>query len=176
MPTVSTITACPSADSVPTEIPSGSVKLARSEYLCVLTKAVPINGTLSFIAPVALSYDNGAWEKAAGEFAMKLLYGQELGDYSDGSQLTLPDLNNTGNYYLTSYSHTVSETDKVARLLETATFGTTTTDLASFDNLTADTAKEWIITQMKLNLTSHRRYFRNRANPRVRKYSPILCF
>ena len=108
MPTVSTITSCPSADSVPTEIPSGPVKLARSEFLCVLTKAVPdSNGALSLIAPVALSYDNGAWEKAAGEFAMKLLYGQEFGDYSDGSQITLPDLNNTGKYYLTSYSHTV---------------------------------------------------------------------
>jgi hypothetical protein len=51
--------------------------LARSSSLCVLTKAVSdSNGTLSSIAPVALSYDGGAWEKAAGEFAMKLLYSQ----------------------------------------------------------------------------------------------------
>jgi hypothetical protein len=169
MPTVSTITLCPSADSVLTEIPSGPVKLARSKNLCVLTKAVPdSNGTLSLIAPVALSYDSGVWEKAGGEFAMKLFYGQEFGDYSDGSQLTLPDLNNT-KYYLTSYSRTVSEADSVARLLETATFGTTTADLASLGKLTAYTAKEWIINQMKLNLTSHRQYFRNRANPRVCK-------
>jgi hypothetical protein len=171
MPTVSTVTSCPSADFVPTEILVGPVKLARSSSLCVLTKAIPdSNGKLSKIAPVALSYDGRAWERAAGEFAMKLLYGQELGDYpGEGSQLTRPDLNNTGKYYLTSYPRrTISEADKVARFFEAVTFGTTAAELASFGTLMADTAKRWIIDQMNMNLTSHREYFRKRANPRVR--------
>ena len=53
---------------------------------------------------MAVSYDGGAWEKAAGEFAMKLLYSQEIGNYSAGSHFTLPILNDTSKYYLTSYS------------------------------------------------------------------------
>ena len=109
----------------------------------------------------------GAWEKAAGEFAMKLLYSQEIGNYSAGSHFTLPILNDTSKYYLTSYSHAVGEADKAARLLETATFGTTAQDIASIGTLTATSAKQWIINQMNMNLTSHREYFRRRANPRL---------
>lgn len=153
--------------------------LARSSSLCILTKAVIANATgkLSNIAPVALSYDGRAWEKAAGEFAMKLLYGQDFGDYSDsGSQITLPGLNDSGKYYLTSYNHTISQADMVARLLETATFGTTARDIASFGTLTATTAKQWVVDQMNMNLTSHRQYFRKRANPRVRKHCCIPNF
>ena len=170
MPTVSSLTFCPTEESNPTEIPSGPVMLARSNSLCILTKAVVADATgkLTNIAPVALSYDGRAWEKAAGEFAMKVLYGQNFGDYSDsGSQITLPGLNDSGKYYLTSYNHTISEADKVARLLETGTFGTTAKDLASFSALTATTAKQWIVDQMNMNLTSHRQYFRKRSNPRV---------
>jgi hypothetical protein len=154
----------------PTEIPDGLVKLARCSSLCLLTKAIlDFNGTLSIIAPLALSYDGRPWEKAGGEYAMKLLYGQEFVDYPcEGSQLSLPHLNNTEKYYLTSYPHrTISEADKVARLLETATFGTTAAELASFDSLTGDAAKRWILNQMSMNLTSHREYFRKRTNTRL---------
>lgn len=153
--------------------------LARSSALCILTKAVTANATgkLSNIAPVALSYDGRAWEKAAGEFAMKLLYGQDFSDYSDsGSQITLPGLNDSERYYLTSYNHTTSQTDMVARLLETATFGTRAQDIASFGILTATTVKQWLVDQMNMNLTSHRQYFRKRANPRVRKHCSIPNF
>ena len=127
MPTVSTITSCPSAFYVSTEVPSGPVMLALSSSLCVLTKAIADpNGTLSDVVPVALSYDGRGWEKAAGESAMRLFYGKEIGDYSEGSQLNLPNLNDTGKYYLMSYSHSVSEADKVARLLEIAWMVTVT--------------------------------------------------
>lgn len=173
MPTISLLTFCPNEESIPTEIPSGPVMLARSNSLCILTKAVVADsaGKLSNIAPVALSYDGRAWEKAAGEFAMKLLYGQDFSDYANsGSQITLPGLNGSGKYYLTSYNRTISEADKVARLLETGTFGTMAKDLASFPTLTEATAKQWIVDQMNTNITSHREYFRKRANPRVRKH------
>jgi len=63
--------------------------LALSSSLCVLTKAIADpNGTLSDIVPVALSYDGRAWEKAAGEFAMRLFYGQEIGDSLRALNLT----------------------------------------------------------------------------------------
>ena len=175
MPTISTLTTCPGVEAIPTEIPSGPVRLARSSSLCILTKAVADSiGNLSNIAPVALSYDGRAWEKAAGEFAMKLLYGQDIGDYpNSGSQLTLPGLNGTGKYYLTRYNRSISEADKVARLLETGTFGTTAQDLASLRTLTAATAKQWVVDQMNVNLTSHRQYFRKRVNPRVCEHGYI---
>jgi len=169
-PTVATVTSCPIDESTPSEISSGPVMLARSSSLCVLTKAiVELDGNLTGIAPVALSYDGGDWENAAGDFSTALLRGQEFGDYSVGSHITLPDLPTNQTYYLTSYSRHVSETDKLARLLETATFGTTAKDLANWTkgDLTTATAKEWIQDQMSLPVTSHREFFRQRTNTRL---------
>ena len=173
MPTVSILTSCPLEDSIATEIPSGPVKLARSSTLCVLTKAIPdVDGvTLSGVSPVALSYDGGDWEKAAGDFATRLLYGQEFGDYTDGTQITLPDLTDGGKYYLTSYSPAEPTGDeKVARFLESATFGPTMADIKSFNGtLTHEAARQWIVGQMDLPATSHREFFRKRVNSRVRR-------
>jgi len=169
-PTVGTLTSCPVDELTPSEIPSGPVMLARSSSLCVLTKALPeFDGSLTDIAPVALSYDGGDWENAAGDFATILLYGKEFGNYAEGSHITLPDLNDNEKYYLTSYSHDVSETNKWARLLETATFGTTAQNLDDWTEhaLTTTTAKEWIQEQMSLPVTSHREFFRQRTNARV---------
>ena len=132
-------------------------------------KAVSVEGNLTNISPVALSYDDGDWENAAGDFATALLHGQEFGDYAAGSHITLPDLGMNEGYFLTSFSHSVSETDKVARFLETSTFGTTAGDLAAWDNvaLTTATIKQWIQDQMNLPVTSHREFFRQRTNTRV---------
>ena len=143
--------------------------LARSDFLCVLTKAVSdANGTLSNVAPVALSYDGQDWELAAGDFVATSLYGQDFGDFVAGSQITLPDLNADEKYYLTSYSHTVGETDQVARFLETATFGTTAQDLEQWtDPFDIASARDWIIDQMNMNITSHREFFRLRSNGKV---------
>ena len=174
-PTVSAITPCPVTESTPSVTPAGPVMLARSDSLCILTKAVNTNGTLSNIAPVALSYDGEGWEAAAGEFATTLLSGQVFGNYAVGSHITLPELGANEKYYLTTYSHSVSETDEVARLLETATFGTTPEDLATWNSttggrrLTATTAKQWVEKEMAIPMTSHREFFRKRANPRVSK-------
>lgn len=172
-PTVSSVTSCPMTQSTPVEISSGPVMLARSESLCVLTKAVSdgADGTLSNIAPVALSYDGGDWHTAAGAYAMALLVGQEFGNYTEGCQITLPYLGGENEtYYLTTYSNSATEADKVARLLESATFGTTAQDLASWDKgpFTTETAKEWIEEQMNMPVTSHREFFRRHSNGKVR--------
>jgi len=120
-PTVSDATVCPEELLTPVEVPSGPIMLARSSTLCLLTKAVPdADGNLSNVAPVAMSYDDRDWEKSAGDFSLDLLYGQSFGDYGDGSHITLPELEAGSKYYLTSYEHSVSETDQVAGLLETA--------------------------------------------------------
>jgi hypothetical protein len=63
----------------------------------------------------------------------------------------------------------MSHEDEVARLLETATFGTTAADLAVWDKgaVTIDTVSEWIQEQISSPMTSHREFFRRRVNPRV---------
>ena len=168
MPTVSSVTTCPAEGSAPTEIPSGiSVMLAHSATLCILTKATPTDDGLTNIAPIAISYDNDDWEAAAGSVATDLLYGQEFGQFTLGTQIYLPSLAPGAKYFLTTYSHSVSDTDKVARLLESATFGSTADDIATFGNFTDTTANQWVIDQMNLEPTSHRKYFRERANHRL---------
>ena len=168
MPTVSSVTNCPPVGSPSKEVSAGPLMLAKSSTLCILTKALVMNGEPSQIAPVARSYDERAWEKSAGDFATNLLYGQHIGDYADGSQLTLPELGANEKYYLTSYSHTLSDIDTVARLLESATFGTTTSNLEAWNRgaATKDTASQWIEEQMNKPMTSHREFFRRRTNPR----------
>jgi hypothetical protein len=171
MPTVATITKCPDVGSDSLTISPGPVMLGKSDALCILTKAVKgLDGSLSNIAPVARSYDGRSWESSSGEFARHLLQGVEFGDYNVGTQVILPELAAGEQYYLTSYSHDISHKDSVARLLETATFGTTNKDLAAWGEgaVTKDSVVEWIHEQISKPMTSHREFFRHRVNPRVR--------
>jgi hypothetical protein len=171
MPTVATVTNCPDVGAGSVTISPGPVMLGKSNNLCILTKAVAgTDGSLSNIAPVARSYDGSAWEKSAGEFATQLFQGtDEFGDYSAGTQMILPVLGSGEQYYLTSYSYSISQEDSVARLLESATFGTTATELAAWDkgDVTKSSVSAWIQEQIDMPLTSHREFFRRRVNPRV---------
>jgi hypothetical protein len=170
MPTVATVTDCPDVSEGPVSVSAGPVMLTKSETLCILTKAVEsADGSLSNIAPVARSYDGRAWEPSAGGLATDLLQNVAFGDYSAGTQINLPDLAAGEQYFLTSYSYSMSHEDEVARLLETATFGTTAADLAAWDKgaVTIDTVSEWIQEQISSPMTSHREFFRRRVNPRV---------
>jgi len=172
MPTVATVTDCPGDTTGPMEVAAGPIMLAKSNSLCILTKAVvDANGAMSSIAPVARSYDGQAWEKSAGEFATMLLYGQEFGDYTSGSQITLPELDGGSKYFLTSYSYSLSEENTVARMLETATFGTTLSDLENW--VQGTTFVDWVDDQIKKPITSHREFFRQRVNPRFAHSLPI---
>ena len=173
MPTVSgEAMPCPTDEDIPDEIPSGPIKLARSDSLCILTKArTDINGSLIDIAPIALSYDGQDWEKASGSVATEILYGQEIGSYTEGNQLYLPALTDGSKYYLTSSSHTVSEDDEVARLLEQGTFGTTAGAIQAFKtaytSYSQTSAEQWVKDQMGLPVTSHREFLRTRTNMRL---------
>ena len=85
-----------------------------------------------------------------------------------GCQIYLPQLGRDENYYLTSYSHYLSEADSTARFLNIATFGVTPDDLISWNKgaITRESAAKWIREQMNVALTSHRKFFRERLNPR----------
>lgn len=175
MPTLSTALTCPPVGQY-LELSAGPVMLERSSTLCIITKAdVDSDGIQSEVAPVARSSNNGDWEKHAGDFAEGLLYGQEFGDYPAGCQITLPPLGPGQKYFIASYVESsrrlnaVEEEKKaVARLLEQATFGTTLTELNEWNKgpVSNETVAEWIREQMALPVTSHREYFRRRANPR----------
>ncbi len=170
MPTVATVTSCPQEESSPKEISGGPTMLETSSSLCILTKAfVDADGEMTNIAPIARSYENQPWEKSSGEFANVLLYGLDFEEYTIGSQITLPILDGGAKYFLTSYSYSISDRNSVARLLESATFGTTRIDLESWHEgaVTKDSAAKWIDEQMKKPMTSHREFFRRRVNPRV---------
>ena len=170
-PTVVDVTFCPNQHDDPVKLSSGPVMLEKSSALCVLTKAAANEfGELAFIAPVALSYDNGDWEIAAGDYATELLQGETFGSYNIGSHITLPDLPNGESYYLTSYSHSVSDVDKYARLLEAGTFGTTKAELdvlSAGGSYTYEAAKDWVVNQFNTPVTSHREFFRARVNQRL---------
>ena len=169
LPTVTSITSCPDAETASIIVSAGPIMLAKSDLLCILTKAVQqSDGTLSNIAPVARSYDGRAWEPSAGDFAERLLHNTEFGDYNTGTQLNLPELSAGEKYYLTSYSYDIDEESEVARLLESATFGTRAEDLLSWNKgiATADAASQWIQEQINKPMTSHRDFFRRRVNPR----------
>jgi hypothetical protein len=169
-PTVATLTMCPNVGFGSLTVSPGPIMLGKSSYLCILTKAIEeFDGSLAKIAPVARSYDGRAWEPSSGEFATHLFQGVVFGDYIDATQINLPELAAGEKYYLTSYSYVMSHNDAVARLFETATFGTTTADLVAWDKgtLTKDSVSGWIHEQISKPITSHREFFRLRVNPRV---------
>ena len=170
MPTASSVTICPDSETAAISLPAGPIMLAKSNELCILTKAVEdSSGILSNVVPVARSYDGKSWEPSTGEIATRLLHGVNFGNYSIGTQLNLPELPAGEKYFLTSYSYNTNEQDKVARLFESATFGTMAKDLSAWDKgeVTTSSVSEWIKDQIDKPMTSHREFFRRRVNPRV---------
>ena len=109
--------------------------------------------------------------------------------YFGACEIDLPDLGPNKQYKLSSSEASLRYTDPslnsndnvVARFLEQATFGATQADIDSINSATGtrrrlaveDNINSWIIDQMDETVTpptSHREYWRARANPRVRKY------
>lgn len=175
--------ACPYPDGPPIFLSSGliSIQKASPGILCTLTAASLNNSVVSSVVPLARSYDGFDWERAAGEIATAFHRHQSWSCSSVYSrcQITLPPLQNGTAYRLASYSRTLSPRNEIARFLETATFGTTQSELAQFYNITRNGVNtgnlqtrmaRWVWRQMNVSLvgmTSHREFWRLRANMRV---------
>jgi hypothetical protein len=108
---------------------------------------------------VARSYQGHDWEVYAGEFSDKIQF--DCGTATNCTTTTLPVLEANERYELVSFTHSIPETDQIARFLEQATFGPTRKTIDEFPGYVA-----WITEQIALPYTSHRRFYRSRLNHR----------
>jgi hypothetical protein len=172
---------CPYPNGSSKLLSSGPVHIQKSPQgiLCTLTAASYNESKLTSILPLARSYDGFEWERAAGVFATEFYRNNSWSCDSVSCQIVLPQLPNNMTYRLASYTHSLAPRDEIARFLETTTFGVTQSDLESFFNITENgnitgdlkaRMARWISTQMnasRVGITSHREYWRTRANSRV---------
>ena len=110
-PTTSNTVACPQVGSSPVILSSGSVMVQIAHTnLCTLTEVVtsPEDDRRSLI-PIALSYDNNLWEKAAGAYATTLFNSEDIICHDIGCQINLPALDAGEEYHLTSYTHSLEK-------------------------------------------------------------------
>ncbi len=168
---------CPLEGEPPKSISSGPIILTNSgeSSLCTLTKQITDGKDLK-ILPIARSYEGNSWEKGPGELSVSIFKQVDLECTPSTCSLELPSLTSGENYVLTSYSHTTSNKDTVARLLESTTFGVTKADLESW-NYSKDmneVTAEWVKDQIGVDMTSHREYWRSRSNPVVSVQCGVL--
>ncbi len=150
--------------------------------LCTLSKAVTSESGEVALTPIARSYGNYPWEQAAGEYAASLFRDEKIMCYTNGCQIKLPPLvENGAEYYLSSFSYSLSETNEYARFLETATFGTTDEQLDAFEsspNSVEVDITTWISNHMNASIvpiTSHREFWRKGQNGRVSMFMSYMC-
>lgn len=167
IPSTATSVSCPPNGNT-AEISAGiyTITFASDGTLCTLTRRE--EGT---VYSVARSYDGYPWEIAAGEFASSF-FNAKISCSSNTCSVTLPTLEAPAKYYLTAYDHSISSRDELARFLESATFGITQSGIQDLENLSSGTSEEkiskWVEDQMNIPYTSHRKFWREGANPRVR--------
>ena len=171
----SNFTICPevefAGDSTPANvtIPSGihTLAVALVGSLCTLTK---VTKTGEFES-IARSYDGHAWE--VGNAASSSSFSSFAWSCPEGicTAFVLPELTDPSreSYILTSFVRSLSDDDRHARFLEAVTFGTTKTDIHW---LRHSAPANWIATQIEIAPTSHREFFRRRANPRQNRPVP----
>ena len=172
--------------SLPTKHVAGSgpfaitVQKSSSSNICLLlrfTQAPTSNASLSDITrtsnlvdynivPIARSYTGYEWERVAGPYAQDLT----VTSCSSGEcQLNIPGLSDLeeGKLLLMSFGHQLSAEEAVSRFFLQTTFGPTKAMINSWDYGTnALTAMAgWVQTQItSTDLTSHRRYYRERVD------------
>ncbi len=174
-PTTSRGVSCPPVGQV-VNLDAGSVILgiADPDTVCNVMKVTTNNGSIVNV-PMARSYDSNVWERAPGKIASST-FSEEFLCYESGCQINLPPLEGDTEYHLTSRTYSLSLRDEYARFLETATYGARAEDL---DQLEAQTGEDestsviadYLQSQMNTPMTSHREYWRTRANPRVRIFA-----
>ena len=153
--------------SSPITLTSSTVTLTSTPStgtLCTLfTTQDSLSGGQTYYIPVGRSYDGNHWERVAGKYST-LEYTCTAGGVCT---VELDDWEEN-TYYLTSYSYTLTPAQTSARFFERASFGGTTSMLSLATNV-ADMAA-WVRDQLDETvtpLTSHRKYFRTRLNPRM---------
>jgi hypothetical protein len=116
--------------------------------------------------PVGRSYDNNDWEASPG-LHKRLPIACDMFSSVRKCQLSLT-VDTDDMYFLTKYTHSISEEAMVANFLEMATFGSTLTDLKSFDYSDIDQSMVlYIKDQIDQPINSHREFFRKHLNPRA---------
>ena len=175
-PTTSNVISCPPHGESITLV-AGSVILtsAPTDSLCTVSMLEMTNGDVEVTVPLARSYNGFDWEISAGEKVVDILGTKDFLCYQRGCQIVLPFVSNDMVYKLSSYTYTLDMRDEYARFLETATYGITVADLNGLEEVTGNreplsVITEYIESQMNQNetpMTSHREYWRRRANPRV---------
>ena len=162
------------------------VTLSATDSLCTLTEVQTdsSSGEDNQIIPVARSYNGREWESAAGEKASSIFASPGslvCSDVTSKCTISLPAPGANARFVLTSYGRSVSQRNEVARFLDQNTFGVTTDDLDVLDvaDWTSNPAlrrANYVKDQMdttKTAMTSHREYWRARANPKVTHSSQV---
>lgn len=179
-PTTELVVPCPPPDQV-VNLSSGSVilSIAGANTLCTVTKIIPKNllggGKTQTVVPLVRSYDMHMWESSPGNVASSSFENEYILCYEKGCQINLPQLEAGEEYKLTSKTYAISPRDEYARFLETASFGTTSSDLdlmeaATEGNGPIGVIADFVESQMdetSVPMTSHREFWRSRSNPRV---------
>ena len=112
------------------------------------------------IIPLARSYNGQGWESAPGPFACPP---QDV----NVSSVLLPEHDDpTNEYVIISKSDTMSHNASIARFLEMTTFGTKKSEIVALSSGNWDDASRasYIRSQMDIDATSHREYWRRRTN------------
>ena len=149
----------------------GIIRIATNAALCVLTfvnnnGGRRLNGgsASSQITPMARSYDSENWESSPGEYS-----GLTFTCNSGACEVVLPDLSDAAQAYAleTLSSPDYSDKELIARFLEQTTFGVTLEDIASVETL--GNMDAWFASQIVLNPTYHREFYRKYMNVRFER-------
>ena len=131
--------------------------------LCTLVE-VTVEGDLQ-LKPIGRSYNGRGWEPYRGRHSATtdIIPTSCSDDSSTDCLIDLPPLSVERKYALKSYRYSLGSRDEAARFLERTTFGPTTSEINAF---VADGSNhtKWITDQIQLPITSHRQFFRERAN------------
>jgi hypothetical protein len=119
------------------------------------------------LIPFARSYDGNEWEAAPGPLAINA---KDVVCASSSCSILLPALANVGDSYI-MFTKNSSQDDRtrIARFLEQTTFGPRMTEIDDLDDGSWGKVPmaQYMKNQIGLNATSHREYYRKRANAKV---------
>jgi hypothetical protein len=119
-----------------------------------------------YMTPVACSYNKRNWEAVAGPYAQNL-------SINNCCTLVIPNLSDQSSanakFVLMTFSHSTTDREEVSRFFQSTTFGPNLNMINSwnYNNDMKSEMNKWVKTQMnekQTPLTSHRAYFRQRAN------------